>query len=104
MKYLIFLSLIILTLSCKRVSQPIIPVDSKLYEKKLSSGKALTQEDANKIMSDLWDEIKKNTVGRELPSVQLENLHGDIIDIKDIVNKRSIIIISRSLKWDYFAD
>jgi len=96
MKHLIFLSLIILTLSCKRVSQPIIPVDLKLYEKKLSSGKALTQEDANKIMSDLWDEIKKNTVGRELPSVQLENLHGNIVDINDIVNKRSIIIISDS--------
>jgi len=42
------------------------------------------------------DEIKKNTVGRELPSVKLENFQGNNVDIKDIVNKRSIMIISDS--------
>jgi len=96
MKNLIILFLIIICSACKRETQPIIQADLKPFEKQINSGNALTQEDVNRIMSDLQNEIRKNTVGKSLPSVNIENLHGKNFDLVDLIKKRSIIIFTDS--------
>jgi len=96
MKYLLILFLLIICFSCKREAQPIIHVDIKPFEKQINSGNAFTQEDVNKIMSNLQSEIKKNTVRKSLPSVNLVNVHGTNVDLVDLIKKRSIIIFTDS--------
>lgn len=94
MKSILIVFLNILAFFNNSVGQTIIPVDYKVFEKKLTSGAAKTQEEADKIVAEFRLEIKNNTEGKELPNLQVSNIKGDRFNLRNVLNQRSIIEIS----------
>jgi hypothetical protein len=94
MKNLFILLILLIVFSCSKRPETISQVDFKAFENKINSGKALTQEDVNELMSELQLEIKSNTIGRKLPDLQINNASGDEFNLPDFVKRRTIIEIS----------
>jgi len=77
--------------SCNRTNNYIIPVDYEKYYKDITS---LTvkegQELHNKIMIDWYN----NTIGKEIPDIQVKDLDGEIIKLKKWLKRETILIFT----------
>ncbi|HNX89178.1 MAG TPA: hypothetical protein PKH58_08855 [Paludibacteraceae bacterium] len=94
MRYLLILAAVFLALSCSRKPGTIMPVDFGTFEKAMNSGSALTQQDVNKLMADLQEEVQKNTAGKQLPDVQVMDLPGNRFNLPDMIRRKTIIAVS----------
>jgi len=87
--------LIIGIVGCEPKSDHIIPVDFAEYEKEFVPGeKGLTQKDVGEIFARISNEIDKNTIGKELPLIMVEDMNGHEVNLRHLINGLTLMCLS----------
>ena len=85
------LAAISVMLSCDRYDNYIIPVD---YEKFYEGVTSLTEKESQELSQKISMAWYNNTVGREIPDIQLKNLEEKTVGLKKWLNKETILIFT----------
>ena len=93
MKRLAFVFSIILIAfaSCNRTDNYIIPVD---YEKYYEGITSLTEKEDQELSQRIYMDWYHNTVGKEIPDIQVKDLDGNTIKLKKWLKKETILIFT----------
>jgi len=83
---------ITLLFSCQSAPEYIIPVDFEKYQQEYVPG--LTQKDANTIQLRQWEEVLENSLGKEIPDIQIKNQEGDNIKLKNNITQQTLIVMT----------
>ena len=93
MKRLAFVFSIVLIAfaSCNRTDNYIIPVD---YEKYYEGITSLTEKEDQELSQRIYMDWYHNTVGKEIPDIQVKDLDGNTIKLKKWLKKETILIFT----------
>lgn len=94
MKALLFtmaLAAICMTTSCNRSSNYIIPVD---YEKYYEGVTSLTEKENQELTQNIVMAWYNNTIGKEIPDIQIKDLEGKTIRLKKWLKRETILIFT----------
>ena len=82
----------VIILSCDSPPDYIIPVDFDKYEKEVVPG--LTQEGVNAIQRRRMEEVKENSIGKELPNILIKDQDNNEIELKSLLNEKTLIALT----------
>lgn len=93
MKRLAFVFSIILIAfaSCNRTDNYIIPVD---YEKYYEGVTSLTEKESRALDSKIMMDWYNNTMGREIPDINVKDLDGETVKIKNWLKRETILVFT----------
>ena len=93
MKRLAFVIVLVLIAfaSCNRTHNYIIPVD---YEKYYEGVTSLTEKEDQELSQRIYMDWYHNTVGKEIPDIQVKDLDGNTIKLKKWLKKETILIFT----------
>ena len=93
MKRLAFVFSIILIAfaSCNRTDNYIIPVDYEKYYEGISS---LTEKEGRALDSIITMDWYNNTMGREIPDINVKDLNGETVKIKNWLKRETILVFT----------
>ena len=93
MKRLAFVVVLVLVAfaSCNRTHNYIIPVD---YEKYYEGVTSLTEKDDQELSQRIYMDWYHNTVGKEIPDIQVKDLDGNTIKLKKWFKRETILIFA----------
>ena len=93
MKRLAFVFSIILIAfaSCNRTDNYIIPVD---YEKHYAGITSLTEKEGQELSQKIYMDWYNNTMGKEIPDIQVKDLDGNTIKLKKWLNRETILVFT----------
>ena len=92
MKRIAFLlTVLLLAFACNRSENYIIPVD---YEKYYEGVTSLTEKDGQQLTQKIVMAWYNNTVGREIPDIQIKDLKGKTVRLKKWLKKETILIFA----------
>ena len=93
MKRLAFVVVLVLVAfaSCNRTHNYIIPVD---YEKYYAGVTSLTEKEDQELSQRIYMDWYHNTVGKEIPDIQVKDLDGNTIKLKKWLKKETILIFT----------
>ena len=77
--------------SCNRTSNYIIPVD---YEKYYEGITSLTEKEGQELSQRIYMDWYNNTMGKEIPDIQVKDLDGNTIKLKKWLNRESILVFT----------
>ena len=77
--------------SCNRPDNYIIPVD---YEKYYKGVTGLTEKESQEIYFKVMEEWYKNTLGKEIPDIEVKDLDGNTIMLKKWLKKETILVFT----------
>lgn len=82
---------IIVFASCNRTHNYIIPVD---YEKYYEGVTSLTEKEDQELSQRIYMDWYHNTVGKEIPDIQVKDLDGNTIKLKKWFKRETILIFA----------
>lgn len=85
------LTVLLLAFACNRSENYIIPVD---YEKYYEGVTSLTEKDGQQLTQKIVMAWYNNTVGREIPDIQIKDLKGKTVRLKKWLKKETILIFA----------
>ena len=85
------LTVLLLAFACNRSENYIIPVD---YEKYYEGVTSLTEKDGQELTQKIVMAWYNNTVGREIPDIQIKDLKGKTVRLKKWLKKETILIFA----------
>ncbi len=93
MKRLAFVIVLVLIAfaSCNRTHNYIIPVD---YEKYYEGVTSLTEKEDQELSQRIYMDWYHNTVGKEIPDIQVKDLDGNTIKLKKWFKRETILIFA----------
>ena len=93
MKRLAFVVVLVLVAfaSCNRTHNYIIPVD---YEKYYEGVTSLTEKEDQELSQRMYMDWYHNTVGKEIPDIQVKDLDGNTIKLKKWFKRETILIFA----------
>ena len=93
MKRLAFVIVLVLIAfaSCNRTHNYIIPVD---YEKYYEGVTSLTEKEDQELSQRMYMDWYHNTVGKEIPDIQVKDLDGNTIKLKKWFKRETILIFA----------
>ena len=93
MKRLAFVFSIILIAfaSCNRTDNYIIPVD---YEKYYEGVTSLTEKESRALDSKIMMDWYNNTMGREIPDINVKDLNGETVKLKKWLKRETILVFT----------
>ena len=93
MKRLAFVVVLVLVAfaSCNRTHNYIIPVD---YEKYYEGVTSLTEKEDQELSQRIYMDWYHNTVGKEIPDIQVKDLDGNTIKLKKWFKRETILIFA----------
>ena len=93
MRRLVFVLSIILTAfaSCNRENNYIIPVD---YEKYYEGVTSLTEKEGQKLDQKIMMDWYNNTMGKEIPDINVKDLNGKTVKLKKWLKKETILVFT----------
>ena len=77
--------------SCNRTSNYIIPVD---YEKYYDGVTSLTEKESRALDSKIMMDWYNNTMGREIPDINVKDLNGETVKIKKWLKRETILVFT----------
>ena len=77
--------------SCNRTSNYIIPVD---YEKYYEGGTSLTEKESRALDSKIMMDWYNNTMGREIPDINVKDLNGETVKLKKWLKRETILVFT----------
>ncbi len=77
--------------SCNRSNNYIIPVNYEAYYKGVTS---LTEKEGQELTQNIVMAWYDNTVGREIPDIQIKDLNGKTVRLKKWLKKETILIFA----------
>lgn len=77
--------------SCNRTSNYIIPVD---YEKYYEGVTSLTEKESRALDSKIMMDWYNNTMGREIPDINVKDLNGETVKIKKWLKRETILVFT----------
>ena len=77
--------------SCNRTSNYIIPVD---YEKYYEGVTSLTEKESRALNSKIMMDWYNNTMGREIPDINVKDLNGETVKIKNWLKRETILVFT----------
>lgn len=77
--------------SCNRTNNYIIPVD---YEKYYEGVTSLTEKESRELDRKIMMDWYNNTMGKEIPDIQVKDLDGNTIKLKKWLKKETILIFT----------
>lgn len=77
--------------SCNRTSNYIIPVD---YEKYYEGVTSLTEKESRALDSKIMMDWYNNTMGREIPDINVKDLNGETVKIKNWLKRETILVFT----------
>ena len=77
--------------SCNRTSNYIIPVD---YEKYYEGVTSLTEKESRALDSKIMMDWYNNTMGREIPDINVKDLDGETVKIKNCLKRETILVFT----------
>lgn len=77
--------------SCNRTSNYIIPVD---YEKYYEGVTSLTEKESRALDSKIMMDWYNNTMGREIPDINVKDLNGKTVKIKNWLKRETILVFT----------
>ena len=77
--------------SCNRTSNYIIPVD---YEKYYEGGTSLTEKESRALDSKIMMDWYNNTMGREIPDINVKDLNGETVKLKNWLKRETILVFT----------
>ena len=77
--------------SCNRTSNYIIPVD---YEKYYEGVTSLTEKEGRALDSIITMDWYNNTMGREIPDINVKDLNGETVKIKNWLKRETILVFT----------
>ena len=80
-----------MTTSCNRSSNYIIPVD---YEKYYEGVTSLTEKENQELTQNIVMAWYNNTIGKEIPDIQIKDLEGKTIRLKKWLKRETILIFT----------
>ena len=83
--------LVLAIASCNRTDNYIIPVD---YEKYYEGVTGLTEKESQELYNKIMMEWYSNTMGREIPDIQVKDLDGNTIKLKKWLNRETILVFT----------
>jgi hypothetical protein len=87
----LMLTVLLLAFACNRSENYIIPVD---YEKYYEGVTSLTEKDGQELTQKIVMAWYNNTVGREIPDIQIKDLKGKTVRLKKWLKKETILIFA----------
>ena len=93
MKRLAFVFSIVLIAfaSCNRTDNYIIPVD---YEKYYEGVTSLTEKEGQELSQKIYMDWYNNTMGKEIPDIQVKDLDGNTIKLKKWLKRETILVFT----------
>lgn len=85
------LTVLLLAFACNRSENYIIPVD---YEKYYEGVTSLIEKDGQELTQKIVMAWYNNTVGREIPDIQIKDLKGKTVRLKKWLKKETILIFA----------
>ena len=85
------LAAICIMTSCNRSDNYIIPVD---YEKFYEGVTSLTEKESQELQLKITMAWYNNTIGREIPDIQIKDLNGRTIGLKKWLKKETILVFT----------
>ncbi len=89
-----FICMILLFVSCSQTKNEII--ETSLQDYTTDSNEALTLKESRQKGMMLLKKVKANTVGKEMPRIEILSLSGEIKNLKDVIKPTTIIIASNT--------
>lgn len=77
--------------SCNRTSNYIIPVD---YEKYYEGVTSLTEKESRALDSKIMMDWYNNTMGREIPDINVKDLNGETVKLKKWLKRETILVFT----------
>ena len=77
--------------SCNRTDNYIIPVD---YEKYYEGVTSLTEKEGQELSQRIYMDWYNNTMGKEIPDIQVKDLDGNTIKLKKWLNRETILFFT----------
>ena len=77
--------------SCNRTSNYIIPVD---YEKYYEGVTSLTEKEGRALDSIIMMDWYNNTMGREIPDINVKDLNGETVKLKNWLKRETILVFT----------
>lgn len=77
--------------SCNRTSNYIIPVD---YEKHYEGVTSLTEKESRALDSKIMMDWYNNTMGREIPDINVKDLNGETVKLKNWLKRETILVFT----------
>lgn len=77
--------------SCNRTSNYIIPVD---YEKYYEGVTSLTEKEGHALDSIITMDWYNNTMGREIPDINVKDLNGETVKLKKWLKRETILVFT----------
>ena len=77
--------------SCKRTNNYIIPVD---YEKYYEGITSLTEKEGQKLGQRIYMDWYNNTMGKEIPDINVKDLEGETVKLKKWLNRETILVFT----------
>ena len=88
---LIFAIVFVAFASCNRTDNYIIPVDYEKYYKGVTS---LTEKEGQELHFRVMEEWYKNTLGKEIPDIEVKDIGGNAIKLKKWFKGETILIFT----------
>ena len=88
---LIFVIVFVASASCNMTNNYIIPVDYEKYYKDITS---LTEKEGQELHNKIMIDWYNNTIGKEIPDIQVKDLDGEIIKLKKWLKRETILIFT----------
>jgi peroxiredoxin len=88
---IVFSIVLVAFASCNRTDNYIIPVD---YEKYYEGVTSLTEKEDQELSQRIYMDWYHNTVGKEIPDIQVKDLDGNTIKLKKWLKKETILIFT----------
>lgn len=83
--------LVLATASCNRTNNYIIPVD---YEKYYEGVTSLTEKEGRALDSIITMDWYNNTMGREIPDINVKDLNGETVKLKKWLKRETILVFT----------
>lgn len=96
MKTIRYLVVILAFVSCNRSDNYIIPVD---YEKFYDGVTSLTEKEDRELSQKISMAWYNNTIGREIPDIQIKDLNGKTLRLKKWLKKETILVFTDTHCW-----
>lgn len=91
-KFCLCLTFLVLAFaSCNRTNNYIIPVD---YEKYYEGVTSLTEKESRELNRKIMMDWYNNTMGREIPDIQVKSLDGKSVKIKKWLKRETILVFT----------
>ena len=83
--------LVLATTSCNRTNNYIIPVD---YEKYYEGVTSITEKEGRALDSIITMDWYNNTMGREIPDINVKDLNGETVKLKKWLKRETILVFT----------